>query len=162
VSLIGDFLIELKKRRVYRVAVAYGIVAWVVVQAASIVVPELLLPSWITRAVIVVALLGFPIALVLAWAFDITPHGVQRTANGDVAAPVSSPLVRARLLAPRALLLAFVGVVVAGAAGAVALAALRGARVPTGAALIGALDSLVAQRRYATAFDLARRAAEQG
>ena len=76
------FFGELKRRNVYKVAVAYAVVGWLVMQVASTVVPALHLPDTITTAVVVVTLLGFPIALVLAWAFELTPEGIKRT--GDV------------------------------------------------------------------------------
>lgn len=86
-------IIELKRRRVYRVAVAYAAVAFVVWQAAEIAVPSLNLPEWVLTLVIVLTVLGFPIAVVLAWAFDITPAGVRRTepslATLDLAGPKS-------------------------------------------------------------------------
>jgi class 3 adenylate cyclase/tetratricopeptide (TPR) repeat protein len=78
-SRLGTLYDELKRRRVFRVAAAYAIVAWLVTQIATTVVPELFLPAWITRAVIVFAILGFPIAMVLAWAYDITREGLKRT-----------------------------------------------------------------------------------
>jgi hypothetical protein len=81
-SRIVDFLIELKARRVYRVAAMYGVVAWIVIEAASVIVPELLLPPALTRGIIVLALLGFPLALVLAWAYDIGHDGVRRAGRG--------------------------------------------------------------------------------
>jgi Tol biopolymer transport system component/TolB-like protein len=83
------FLAELRRRRVYRVAVAYAIVGWVTIQVASDVVPALHLPEWATTLVVVLALLGFPVALVLAWAYDINPSGVERTLPpaGTAAAP---------------------------------------------------------------------------
>ena len=72
------FFTELRRRKVIRVAVVYPIVAWILVEAASVVMPELLLPDWSVRLVLVLAIIGFPIALVLAWAFDISPEGVRR------------------------------------------------------------------------------------
>jgi TolB-like protein/lipoprotein NlpI len=77
------FFGELKRRNVYKVAVAYAIVGWLVMQVASTVVPALHLPDTITTAVVVVTLLGFPIALVLAWAFELTPEGIKRTEDVD-------------------------------------------------------------------------------
>ena len=74
-----DFFSELKRRNVYRVAVAYAVVGWLVIQVAATIVPALHLPSTITTAVVVLVLLGFPIALVLAWAFELTPEGIKRT-----------------------------------------------------------------------------------
>jgi TolB-like protein/Tfp pilus assembly protein PilF len=78
-SKLGSFLAELKRRKVYRVAVVYAVVAFVIWQAAEIAFPSLHLPDWTLTFVVVMALIGFPIALVLAWAFEITPEGVRRT-----------------------------------------------------------------------------------
>ncbi len=77
------FFGELKRRNVYKVAVAYAVVGWLVMQVASTVVPALHLPDTITTAVVVLTLLGFPIALVLAWAFEVTPEGIKRTEAVD-------------------------------------------------------------------------------
>jgi len=68
---------ELKRRKVIRVAVAYVLVAWIVVEVASVLLPTLLLPDWSLRLVTVLALLGFPIAVVLAWVFELTPEGAR-------------------------------------------------------------------------------------
>jgi hypothetical protein len=76
---MSGFFEEVKRRKVYRVAVAYIIVAAGVIQMASAAFPAWELPNWALRLVIVVLLLGFPIALVLAWAYDITAQGVQAT-----------------------------------------------------------------------------------
>src|SRR5437870_3005226 len=73
------FFAELKRRHVVRVASYYIVGAWVAVQVATTVTPILDLPDWLPRAVVIAALLGFPAALILAWAFDITPEGVERT-----------------------------------------------------------------------------------
>jgi TolB-like protein len=78
-----DFFGELKRRNVYKVAVAYAVVGWLVMQVASTVVPALHLPDTITSAVVVLTLLGFPIALILAWAFELTPEGIKRTEDVD-------------------------------------------------------------------------------
>ncbi len=74
-----NFFAELKRRNVYKVAVAYAIVGWLVMQIAATVVPALHLSDAITSAVVLLILLGFPIALVLAWAFELTPEGIKRT-----------------------------------------------------------------------------------
>ncbi|NIN73123.1 MAG: tetratricopeptide repeat protein [Gemmatimonadetes bacterium] len=74
-----EFLAELKRRRVYRVAIVYAAVAFVIWQVAEIAVPGLNLPDWTLTFVILVTFLGFPIALVLAWALEITPEGVKWT-----------------------------------------------------------------------------------
>ena len=76
-----SFFAELKRRNVYKVAVAYAVVGWLVMQIAATVVPALHLPDGITSAVVVLTLLGFPIALVIAWAFEMTPEGMKRTEN---------------------------------------------------------------------------------
>jgi TolB-like protein/Flp pilus assembly protein TadD len=73
------FLAELKRRRVYRVAIVYAAVAFVIWQAVEIAVPALRLPEWALTLIVVLTIVGFPIAVVLAWAFDITPEGVRRT-----------------------------------------------------------------------------------
>jgi TolB-like protein/Flp pilus assembly protein TadD len=74
-----NFFAELKRRNVYKVAVAYAVVGWLVMQVAATIVPALHLPDSLTTAVVVVTLLGFPIALAIAWAFEITPEGMKRT-----------------------------------------------------------------------------------
>jgi TolB-like protein len=73
------FWAELKRRNVYKVAVAYLIVAWLLAQVASVVAPELSLPDWVTPLVILLLILAFPIALLLAWAYELTPEGIKRT-----------------------------------------------------------------------------------
>ena len=86
---LKQFLIELKRRKVYRVAVAYVVVAWVLVQVATQVFPFFEVPNWTVRLVILALCLGFPIAVILAWAYDITPSGIKRTED-LVAAPAPS------------------------------------------------------------------------
>ena len=73
------FFTELKRRKVYRVAVAYAIVAWLLIQAASILFPTFEAPTWVMKVFITAVILGFPIALILAWAFDLTPEGIKRS-----------------------------------------------------------------------------------
>jgi TolB-like protein/Tfp pilus assembly protein PilF len=74
----GNFFAELKRRNVYKVAVAYAIVAWLLIQVATQVFPFFEIPSWAVRLVVLLVILGFPIALFLAWAFEITPEGIKR------------------------------------------------------------------------------------
>jgi len=76
-SPLTRFYLELKRRKVIRVAVVYGVVAWLIVEVASVMFPGLLLPEWSVRLVIALAIIGFPIALVLAWALELTPEGVR-------------------------------------------------------------------------------------
>ncbi len=78
---------ELKRRNVYRVAVAYGIVGWAITQIATQVCPFFNIPAWCVRLVVILLLLGFPFALVLSWVFELTPEGLKRT---DEVAPHES------------------------------------------------------------------------
>ena len=73
------FFAELKRRNVYRVAVAYAVVGWLLIQIATQVFPFFEIPTWTTRMVVVCLLLGFPVALVVAWIYELTPEGLQRT-----------------------------------------------------------------------------------
>jgi TolB-like protein/thioredoxin-like negative regulator of GroEL len=69
---------ELKRRNVYKVAVAYAVVAWLLIQIATQVFPFFEIPNWAVRLVVLLLILGFPVALVLSWAFEITPEGIKR------------------------------------------------------------------------------------
>src|SRR5712691_109720 len=80
-----NFFAELRRRNVYKVAVAYAIVGWLVMQIAATVVPALHLSDAITSAVVLLVILGFPIALILAWAFELTPEGIKRAEVADSA-----------------------------------------------------------------------------
>jgi TolB-like protein/Flp pilus assembly protein TadD len=80
---VKNFFTELKRRNVYKVAVAYAIVGWLVMQIAATVVPALHLSDAITSAVVLLVILGFPIALIIAWAFELTPEGLKRTEFAD-------------------------------------------------------------------------------
>jgi TolB-like protein/Flp pilus assembly protein TadD len=82
-ATLKNFFSELKRRNVYKVAVAYTIVGWLLVQVATQVFPFLEIPNWIVRLVIALVAIGFPIALVIAWAFEITPQGLERTEVAD-------------------------------------------------------------------------------
>src|SRR5436189_2983535 len=82
---MSGFFEEVKRRKVYRVAVAYIIAAGGIIQLGSAAFPAWELPNWALRLVIVLLLVGFPIALILAWAFDVTPQGIRATP--DVAVP---------------------------------------------------------------------------
>src|SRR5437879_10250056 len=77
-----SFFTELKRRRVYSVAVAYVVVAWLLIQVATQVFPFFGIPNWAVRLVVLLLILGFPAALVLSWAFEITPEGIKF--EGDV------------------------------------------------------------------------------
>src|ERR687887_366623 len=86
-----NFFAELKRRNVYKVAVAYAIVGWMLVQVATQVFPFLEIPNWAIRLVIALVAIGFPIALVLAWAFEATPEGIKRTEDVDLATVARAP-----------------------------------------------------------------------
>ena len=74
----GNFFAELKRRNVYKVAIAYAIVAWLLIQAASILFPTFEAPAWVMKVFVSAIILGFPVALIFAWAFEITPEGIKR------------------------------------------------------------------------------------
>jgi TolB-like protein len=92
---LRDFVAELRRRRVVAVAAIYFAVAWLVLQIADLVVPGLLLPEWTYRLVLLLVILGFPLALVLAWAFEVTPDGVRRTARVSRTGPGAGDQPRA-------------------------------------------------------------------
>ena len=68
-----NFPAELKRRNVYKVAVAYAVVGWLVIQVSSTVLPTFHAPEWVVQTLVVLVAIGFPIALVIAWAFELTP-----------------------------------------------------------------------------------------
>jgi len=80
---IDNFFAELKRRNVYKVAVAYAVVGWLIVQVATQVFPFFEIPNWAIRLVVLAIVIGFPIALVIAWAFELTPEGIKRTEDID-------------------------------------------------------------------------------
>ncbi len=86
---IDNFFSELKRRNVYKVAVAYAIVGWLLIQIATQVFPFFEIPNWGVRLVVLLIMVGFPIALVIAWAFELTPQGIKRTEVAD-ALPAAS------------------------------------------------------------------------
>jgi TolB-like protein/Tfp pilus assembly protein PilF len=81
----GSFFAELKRRNVYKVAAAYAVVGWLLVQVATQVFPFFDIPNWGIRLVVLLIVIGFPIALVIAWAFEATPEGIKRTETADAA-----------------------------------------------------------------------------
>jgi hypothetical protein len=90
-----SFFAELKRRNVYKVAVAYAVVGWVIAQIATQIFPFLEIPNWFVRLVIVLIAIGFPIALVIAWAFEATPEGIKRTEVADAMPTTTSHKRRA-------------------------------------------------------------------
>ncbi|HEY0368213.1 MAG TPA: hypothetical protein VGC85_01325, partial [Chthoniobacterales bacterium] len=98
----------------YRVAVAYGVVGWLIIQVVATIFPALDLPNWALRFIIVAILVGFPVALVLSWAFDIGPHGFEKTAPA-VAVENCPPALQPRR--QNIYLLALLGLALAAVAG---------------------------------------------
>src|SRR2546429_930867 len=80
---IDNFFAELKRRNVYKVAIAYAVVGWLLVQVTTQVFPIFEIPNWALRLIVLAIIVGFPIALVLAWAFELTPEGIKRTEEVD-------------------------------------------------------------------------------
>src|SRR5213596_1876564 len=74
-----NFFAELKRRNVYKAAIAYAVVGWLVIQIASTILPTFHAPEWVVQTLIVIVALGSPVALVIAWAFEMTPEGMKRT-----------------------------------------------------------------------------------
>src|SRR6266480_6096080 len=85
----GSFFAELKRRNVYKVAVAYIVAGWALSQGIAQVFPVFDIPNWIIRALVVLTIAGLPVALVLAWMFEITSQGIKRTETAD-ALPASA------------------------------------------------------------------------
>jgi TolB-like protein/Tfp pilus assembly protein PilF len=82
-----NFFTELKRRNVYKVAVAYAVVAWLLIQAASILFPTFEAPGWVMKIFVIAIAAGFPVALIVAWAFELTPEGVKRTEDVTETSP---------------------------------------------------------------------------
>ena len=92
-----SFFAELKRRKVHRVAIAYAVAAWLLIQVATQVFPFFEIPNWAVRLVVLLLVLGFPIALILSWIFDLTPQGIRRTVESDrslAALPVGPAAIR--------------------------------------------------------------------
>ena len=83
----GNFFGELKRRNVYKVAVAYIVAGWALAQGIAQVFPVFDVPNWAIRLIVILIIIGFPVALVLSWAFEITPEGIKRTEDVDVKQP---------------------------------------------------------------------------
>src|SRR5256885_13562807 len=80
-----NFFAELKRRNVYKVAVVYAVVAWLLMQVASQIFPFFEIPNWVVRLVVLLLVIGFPIALIIAWVFEVTSEGIKRTEVADAA-----------------------------------------------------------------------------
>ncbi len=85
---------ELKRRNVFKVTVAYIIVAWLLLQISDTLVPALYLPGWFHSGVAFVLILGFPVAIIMAWAFELTPEGLKREKDIDRSEPIAEPARR--------------------------------------------------------------------
>src|SRR5439155_24565266 len=83
------FISELGRRNVYKVAVAYVVVGWLLVQITTQVFPIFEIPTWALRLIVLAIIIGFPIALVIAWAVELTPQGLKRTEDVALAAQAS-------------------------------------------------------------------------
>src|SRR6266487_2024964 len=79
-----NFFAELKRRNVYKVAIAYAVVAWLLMQVASQIFPFFEIPNWAVRLVVLLLVIGFPVAMILAWAFELTPEGIKRAEDVDL------------------------------------------------------------------------------
>src|SRR5216117_3107383 len=84
-----NFFAELKRRNVYKVAIAYAVVAWLLMQVASQIFPFFEIPNWAVRLVVLLLIIGFPVALILAWAFELTPEGIKRAEDVDLSPTLS-------------------------------------------------------------------------
>src|SRR5881628_537543 len=89
-----NFFAELKRRNVYKVAVAYIVAGWALSQGIAQVFPVFDIPNWIIRLIVLLIIIGLPIALALAWSFEITPQGIKRTEDVDLAASAPRPIKR--------------------------------------------------------------------
>jgi TolB-like protein len=85
-----SFFSELKRRNVFRVGIAYAIVAWLILQVLDVVLPILLLPDWVAKVILLVLITGLPLALVFAWAYELTPEGVKREVEVDRTKSITS------------------------------------------------------------------------
>ena len=90
-SSLGAFFAELRRRRVIRVGIVYAAVGWIIIEVASTVLPPLNVPDWSLKLIIVLVALGFPVAVVMAWIFDLGPRGVQRADAASEAGTEAAP-----------------------------------------------------------------------
>jgi TolB-like protein/tetratricopeptide (TPR) repeat protein len=86
---VTSFFAELKRRNVFRVALAYSITGWLIAQIAGLAADSFGAPDWVMKMIITILLLGFPVAMVMAWAYDLTPDGLRRDAGDEVAQSAS-------------------------------------------------------------------------
>ncbi len=84
-----SLIAELKRRNVFRVGVAYAIVAWLLIEVASVVLPTFKAPEWVMQVCTFLVIFGFPLALILAWAFELTPEGIKREQDVEPAESIA-------------------------------------------------------------------------
>jgi adenylate cyclase len=107
-----NFFAELKRRNVYKVAIAYGVVSWLLMQVASQIFPFFEIPNWAVRFVVLAIIIGFPIALILAWAFELTPEGIKRAEDVDLSKSITRKTGRKLDFFIIAVLLLVIGILV--------------------------------------------------
>ncbi len=112
-----DFLDELKRRNVLRVAIAYLVLAWLLVQVGSVLLPTFEAPAWVMRVLVLVLAAGFVVTLVFSWVFELTPDGVKRESEIDRSQSVTTQTARKLDVAVIVLLIAAIGVAVASRGG---------------------------------------------
>ena len=88
---------ELRRRKVFRVAVAYMVIAWLLLQVVDVIAPMLELPGWVGKFVLLLLVVGLPISIFLAWAFELTPDGVRRDTGSDAVPAVMAVGVAVKL-----------------------------------------------------------------
>src|SRR5207244_12923331 len=86
---LTKFFGELKRRNVYKVAVAYAVAGWALAQGIAQVFPVFGIPNWAIQMIVLTIVIGFPIALVIAWTFELTPEGIKRTETADLMPPTT-------------------------------------------------------------------------
>jgi TolB-like protein/Tfp pilus assembly protein PilF len=107
-----NFFAELKRRNVYKVAIAYAVVAWLLMQIASQIFPFFEIPNWVVRLVVLLLIIGFPVALILAWAFELTPEGLKRAEDVDLSKSITRKTGRKLDFFIIAVLLLVIGILV--------------------------------------------------
>ncbi|PYK63906.1 MAG: hypothetical protein DME50_16470 [Verrucomicrobia bacterium] len=107
---LKNFFGELRRRNVYKVAVAYAIVAWLLVQVATQVFPFFEVPNWAIRLVVLLLVIGFVVALVFSWAFELTPEGLKRTEDVNATSSVTKRTGRKLDFVIIAILLLIIGI----------------------------------------------------
>ncbi|MGH8427851.1 MAG: hypothetical protein ACRES7_07710, partial [Gammaproteobacteria bacterium] len=142
-----SFFAELKRRHVYRVAIAYAVTAWLLLQLGAIVFPVLHAPSWCEGVLLAFLVIGFPVAVLLAWAFEVTPEGVRHTLP-ESEEPVPTP---ARRRAGRRIDFAIIAILVAAVGVLAWRLSVRPAKIAQPAALSASASHVPASASHAVA-----------